>query len=63
MTVTLPKDITERLGELAQASGVSLDGFFAASMERRCQEHEGETKLADWLVERARAFDAERENA
>jgi hypothetical protein len=60
VTVTVPKDINDRLGELVRGSGVSLDGFVAASMERRCQEHEGKSELVDWLAERSRAFDEER---
>lgn len=62
VTVTIPTDLNERIGELARATGVSLDGFVAASMEIRCREHEGRTTLADNLAEGARAFDEQRAN-
>ena len=60
VTVTIPRDLSDRIGELTQGSGVSLDGFVAASMERRCQEHEGRTELEEALATRARFFDGER---
>jgi len=62
VTVTIPTDLNERIGELARTTGVSLDGFVAASMEIRCREHEGRTTLADNLAEGARAFDEQRAN-
>jgi hypothetical protein len=61
VTVSVPRDLNDRIGELTRGSGVSLDGFVAASMERRCQEHEGRTELDEALATRARAFDQERE--
>lgn len=61
VTVTIPTDLNERIGELARATGVSLDGFVAASMQIRCREHEGRTTLADNLAEGARAYDEQRE--
>jgi hypothetical protein len=63
VTVTIPTHLNDRIGELTKATGVSLDGFVAASMEIRCREHEERTTLADNLAERSRAFDDERAQA
>ncbi|HVE92316.1 MAG TPA: hypothetical protein VNE62_08455 [Actinomycetota bacterium] len=60
VSVVVPSDLVERLSVLAEASGVTMDGFVAASMEIRCREHEGRTELSDGLAEAARRFDAER---
>jgi hypothetical protein len=61
LSVVVPAHALERMRVLADASGVSIDGFVAASLELRTRQHEGRSSLSRQLANLARQIDADRE--
>lgn len=56
VTARVPIAFVERMRELAEASGVTLEAFVCASFEARTAEHQGRDRLSDELLERARKY-------
>jgi hypothetical protein len=58
VTVTLPEDLVEALGEAAREEGVPLSRLVAGAAERELRRRVGRRLVADWQAEHG-AFTAE----